>query len=96
MLMSIPSVEIVSNPDFPKVPRITGIRPLHGFHVHFTFWDGSERDIDVEPYLWGQIFEPLRTQPALFAQMYLDSDTIAWPNGADLAPETLYEDSMHG
>ena len=59
--------------------------------MHFTFWDGTESDIDLDPYLHGPIFEPLRREPALFAAMYLDGDTIAWPNGADIAPETLYD-----
>ncbi len=77
------------------VPRVTEIRHLVGFQVHFTFWDGTEADIDLEPFLNGPIFEPLRREPVLFAQMYLDFDTIAWPNGADIAPETLY-DLAHG
>ena len=77
------------------VPRVTVIKPLTGFHVHFTFWDGTEADLDLAPLLTGPIFEPLRRDPALFAQMYLDGDTIAWPNGVDIAPETLY-DLAHG
>jgi hypothetical protein len=83
--------EIVSNPQYPEVPRVTGIRRLSGFQVHFTFWDGTEGEIDLEPLLTGPIFEPLRRDPALYAQMFLDGDTIAWPNGADIAPETLYD-----
>ena len=86
--------EIVSNPEYPEVPRITAIKPVADFRVRFTFWDGTEKEIDLEPYLWGPIFEPLRQDPTLFAQMYLDGDTIAWPNGADIAPETLYEDAL--
>lgn len=86
--------EIVGNPDAPEVPRIVALEPRGGFRVHFVFWDGTAKEIDLEPYLHGPIFEPLRRDPALFAQMYLDLDTIAWPNGADIAPETLYEDAL--
>ena len=82
---------ILSNSQHPEVPRVTVIKHLTGFQVHFTFWDGTEADIDLEPLLHGPVFEPLRRDPAFFAQMYLDFDTIAWPNGADIAPETLYD-----
>jgi hypothetical protein len=41
--------------------------------------------------LRGPVIEPVRRDPALFAQMYLDVETIAWPNEADVAPETLYD-----
>ncbi len=82
--------ELVGDLQSP-VPRVTAIAPLIGFQVHFTFADGTEADIDLEPLMRGPIFEPLRRDPALFAQMYLDDDTIAWPNEADIAPETLYD-----
>ena len=82
--------EIVSNPKYPRVPRVTAIKPITGFRVHFIFADGVEKDIDLEPYLQGPIFEPIRQDPALFAAMYVDGDTIAWHNGADIDPDTLY------
>jgi hypothetical protein len=38
------------------------------------------------------VFEPL-ADPAYFARVRLEpgAETISWPNGADIAPETLYE-----
>lgn len=84
------TAELVGDLQNP-VPRVTAIAPLTGFRVHFTFWDGTEADLDLEPLLHGPIFEPLRHDPALFAQMYLEDDTIVWPNEADIAPETLYD-----
>ncbi len=83
--------EMVCAPDRRPVPQVTALEHLAGYRVRFTFWDGTTGDLDLEPLLVGPIFEPLRRDPALFAQMYLDEDTIAWPNGADIAPETLYE-----
>lgn len=41
---------------------------------------------------WRGVFEPLR-DPAYFARVSVDPEagTIAWPNGADMAPDPLYE-----
>jgi hypothetical protein len=71
---------------------VTEVRYLGVFRVWLRFNDGLEGDIDLWPELSGEMFEPLR-DPALFAQVRLDPDceTIVWPNGADLAPEFLYE-----
>ncbi|MBI5503667.1 MAG: DUF2442 domain-containing protein, partial [Deltaproteobacteria bacterium] len=54
--------------------------------------DGTEGEIDLENELWGEVFEPLR-DPDQFKSFRLDSElqTIVWPNGADFAPEFLYE-----
>jgi len=57
-----------------------------------TFKDGTRKRIDLRPLLDGPVFEPLR-DPAFFARVVLDpvAGTLVWPNGADIAPETLYE-----
>ena len=43
----------------PRV-RVRAVKPRQGFKVLFTFDNGSQREIDLEPYLRGPVFEPLR------------------------------------
>jgi hypothetical protein len=64
---------------------------LRDYVVEFTFADGLKREMDLEPFLFGPIFEPLR-DPELFRKFKVKYGTIVWPNGADIAPETLYHD----
>ena len=58
--------------------------------VALTFEDGSRRVIDLEPYLHGPVFEEIRKNDARFREVRIQDGTIAWPNGADIAPDTLY------
>jgi hypothetical protein len=60
------------------------------FRIHLTFNDGSEGSVDFESWLMGPVFEPLKDK-AYFRTFFLDGGTVAWPNGADIAPETLYD-----
>jgi hypothetical protein len=60
--------------------------------LRLTFADGSVGEVDFSRRIWRGVFEPLR-DPDYFSRVALDRElgTIVWPNGADMAPETLYE-----
>jgi len=60
------------------------------YRIHVVFNDGVEGVIDFSDWLSGPVFEPLKEQ-AYFARFFVDGGTVVWPNGADIAPETLYE-----
>ena len=68
------------------------VRATHdvGYRIHVTFNDGTEASVDFESWLDGPVFESLKQQ-AYFRKFFVDGGTVAWPNGADIAPETLYE-----
>jgi len=61
-----------------------------GFRIRLTFNDLSERTVDFRPWLEGPVFQALK-DPAYFQKFFVDGGTVVWPNGADIAPETLYE-----
>ncbi len=84
----------VQNDKYPELVCVRAVKPLDGLRVHVVFSDGSERDIDLTPYLHGPLFDPIRHSPKLFASVYvdLDLDTLTWPNGADIDPDVLYYD----
>lgn len=60
------------------------------FRIHLVFNDGSQGTIDFRPWLDGPVFEPL-AHVDYFQRFFIDGGTVAWPNGADIAPETLHE-----
>jgi hypothetical protein len=66
---------------------------LHDHVVRLRFADGVEKTVDLGPYLHGPVFSEIRSDPAVFASVQVDTKagTIVWPNGADLAPDVLYE-----
>jgi hypothetical protein len=68
----------------------TKVRPTGAYRLWFEFSDGLSVEVELAAELDGPIFEPLR-DPAMFAQVSVDPEinTIAWPNGADFAPEFL-------
>jgi hypothetical protein len=60
------------------------------FKIYLKFSDESEGVVDLKNKLEGKIFEPLK-DVNFFKNFRLNSWTIEWPNGADLAPEFLYD-----
>jgi hypothetical protein len=65
---------------------------LRDYVLWFWFNYGAEGEINLEQELEGEMFEPLRNKQ-MFQRFKVDPeiDTIVWENGADLAPEFLYE-----
>jgi len=70
-----------------RIRRVELVGP-HSLRLEFS--DGASGSVDLLNELSGPIFEPLR-DPSLFSQVVLDpiAGTVAWPNGADFAPEFL-------
>lgn len=71
---------------------VVDARYVEGYTVWLRFEDGTEGQVDLSSELYGEVFEPLR-DPAFFSQVRVNADTgtVEWPNGADFAPEFLYE-----
>ena len=61
-----------------------------GHTIHLTFNDGTRRSVDFSPWLVGPVFEPLK-DTQYFKRFFLEGGTVTWPNGADIAPETLHQ-----
>jgi hypothetical protein len=70
---------------------VTEARHLHDGQFELTFNDGRRGVADLKGMLEGPVFEPLR-DPEFLARGAVDPETrtLAWPNGADIAPEYLY------
>ena len=72
------------------LPSVTKATYIKDYLIEIKFNDGKKKVVDFEPWLTGPIFKPLKSKP-YFKKFFIDGPTIAWPNGADIAPETLYE-----
>jgi Protein of unknown function (DUF2442) len=75
-----------------EIPRVVFVRVCGPTSLELAFHDGVRKRVNVEALLVGRVFEPLK-DPIFFRQAAVDpvGATVVWPNGADIAPETLYE-----
>jgi hypothetical protein len=73
-------------------PDITAVEVVQHGVLRLTFADGTIGCANVLDRMQGPVFERARTADG-FSEVFVDSDTgtVAWPGGADLAPDTLYE-----
>ena len=72
------------------LPSVVRAEHRGGHRIHLAFNDGTESTLDFQAWLVGRMFEPLQ-DPAYFRRFFIEGGTVTWPNGADIAPETLYE-----
>jgi hypothetical protein len=71
--------------------RIIEVKPAPGYVLEVEFSDGVSGKVDLSDRLFGPMFEPL-LDSNVFNQVQIDEyGAIYWPNGADLAPDALYQ-----
>jgi hypothetical protein len=61
---------------------------MDGTKVHLSYADGFTAVLDLAPALDGPIFEAVKSLD-YFAEFQIESDTLRWPNGADIDPYVL-------
>lgn len=70
--------------------KIIDVDYVKDYELLLTFSDGTRKFCDLKPYLTGEVFGELLDRDK-FIQYGLTGYTIEWANGADLAPEFLYD-----
>jgi hypothetical protein len=72
--------------------HVTNVTHLKEYQLRLIFDNGIKKDVDLQAELYGEVFEPLK-EIDFFKQVEVnpETNTIEWPNGADFAPEFLYE-----
>ena len=73
------------------LPSVVRAEYVDNYRIQLTFNDGTSGAVDFVNWLEGPVFQPL-LEGDYFRRFFLDGGTVAWPNGADIAPETLYEE----
>jgi hypothetical protein len=63
---------------------------INNYKVWLKFHDNKQGEVDLSGYLSGEIFQPLKSI-SYFKKLTLQRSTISWENGADFAPEFLYD-----
>ena len=73
------------------IPRVIDAEYVKDYILRISFNNGFVKEFDCKNYLSGGIFEKLKDLN-YFKKFFVDGWTVSCPNGADCAPETLYED----
>lgn len=88
-----PVVEPAIQPIAPW--RVMSVRAELAQRLHVTFVDGTTGSVDLRnflngPHVQGTVFELLRDS-AVFTQVQVVMGAVQWANGADLAPDAMYD-----
>lgn len=72
---------------------VVSVKPRPDFQIDLEYGNGEWRRFDMRPLLsmkpWSRI-----ASPALFSRVSVGYGTVVWPGEIDIAPETLYDDSV--
>ncbi len=73
-------------------PRVKNVKALENHLLEIRFTDNSRRIFNMKPYLHFGVFEELQNME-YFSKVYKMGNSIAWPNGQDICPDTLFMES---
>ncbi|MGD0519186.1 MAG: DUF2442 domain-containing protein [Thermoguttaceae bacterium] len=71
--------------------RISRVNALSNYRLYVEFDDGVAGEINLSDRLFGPVFEPLKDETEFQKVAVDDYGAIAWPCGADLAPDAIYQ-----
>lgn len=74
--------------------RVRAVESLDNYSVRVEFEDGTQKELDLKPYLRGPIFTAILDDLVVFKSMKVQDGTITWDNGADIDPDVLYYDEL--
>ena len=73
--------------------KVTNLRVLPGHRLEVAFADGHSGVVDLSKDRFDGILAPLADE-AFFAQALIHDGVVTWPNGAEIAPDAMYDDVM--
>ena len=72
--------------------NVISVKPLPDFMLHLHFDDGTEKTIDVKPFIGKGISVALQDE-TFFKKVAIESGGgIFWPNGYDFCPNFLHDE----
>lgn len=74
-------------------PKIQSVEPLSDYKLKLFYATNEVKIFDVKPCIRGSFMGKLNNY-AYFKLVGLDDYTVVWPDGQDLAPDDLYENSV--
>jgi hypothetical protein len=74
-------------------PRVQSVAASKDLRLQLTFTNGETGVYDCSPLLTFGVFREFQ-DPSYFQLAKAELGTVVWPNGQDICPDTLYEDSI--
>lgn len=75
-------------------PRLLNVEPIHPLMLRLKYETGEVKIFDVAPYATGAWYGQLKNKAYFSAVRLLPNGVgIEWPEGQDIAPHELYEES---
>ncbi|MFN2427949.1 MAG: DUF2442 domain-containing protein [Candidatus Binatia bacterium] len=89
------SAGVVPRPRPLAAWRVVAVAPVPEMRLRVTFADGTSGEVWMKsflesPQISGTIFEPLRNAEK-FLEVCVELGAVIWANGADLAPDAMYD-----